>query len=71
MAKTPIGHAIVIRNGYEVWRYGDAYGRADGWWASSSLDLVIARLGTAPKEHNRIDEFLGPIVAAVALEKSL
>src|SRR5687768_6466109 len=35
-AKTPIGDAIVIRHGREVWQYGDPYGRSDGWWASSA-----------------------------------
>src|SRR5687767_3857830 len=34
--RTPIGHAIVIRHGREVWQYGDAYGQTDGWWASTA-----------------------------------
>ncbi|MCI0439837.1 MAG: fibronectin type III domain-containing protein, partial [Chloroflexi bacterium] len=33
-ATTPIGTAIVIRNGYDVWHYGDPYADDLGWWAS-------------------------------------
>lgn len=39
-------------------------------WVCPSLDLVVARLGRRPKGQDRIDEFLLPIVEAVASSPS-
>lgn len=50
-AKIPIGKAIVIRNGYEVWTYGGEGVYTDqDWWASSNRSFVTTLFGIAIKE---------------------
>jgi len=48
---TPIGNAIIIRNGYEVWRYGgEKVDMNYGWWASCNKQLISTLFGIAIKE---------------------
>jgi hypothetical protein len=60
-AVTPIGHAIVIRGGYDVWHFGDPYGQTSGWWASTArsyLTTVFAMLiqrGTIPGGRDAVE----------------
>ncbi|MCI0439991.1 MAG: PKD domain-containing protein, partial [Chloroflexi bacterium] len=42
---TSIGTAIVIRNGYDVWHYGDPYAKTDGWWASAMRSYLTTLFG--------------------------
>jgi len=43
-AKVAIGNAIVIRYGYDVWHYGDAY-EANDWWASCMRTYMTTLFG--------------------------
>jgi hypothetical protein len=72
IAKTPIGHAIVIRNGYEIWRYGDAHGRTEGWWASSArsftttLFAMLIHRGVIPGGRDAVDMRVNQLRAEAA-----
>ncbi len=49
--QTPIGTAIVIRGGRDVWHYGDPYAiQGDGGWASCERSYLTALFGIAIKE---------------------
>jgi hypothetical protein len=72
LAITPIGDAIVIRRGYDVWRYGEPYGKTSGWWASTArsyLTTVFAMLiqrGVIPGGRDAVEIRVNQLPSATA-----